>query len=153
MKPRVPPPVVMLLAATLMWALDRWLPLARWIAPPWKWLGLIPAALGVVLAAAAIVRFRSAQTTVNPMDPGKASQLVTGGVFRFSRNPMYLGLTLLLTGWAIWLGSAGPWLIPPLFVVMITWVQIIPEEQALDRLFGSRYLAYRSSVSRWISFG
>jgi protein-S-isoprenylcysteine O-methyltransferase Ste14 len=84
------------------------------------------------------------------MDPSKATRLVTDGVFRISRNPMYLGLLLLLIGWALWLGSASVWLIPPLFVITITVVQIIPEERALGQLFGAQYLAYRASVARWI---
>ena len=74
------------------------------------------------------------------------------GVFRFSRNPMYLGLLLLLIGWAVWLGSASPWLVPPLFVIILTFVQIIPEEQALSRNFGEQYVSYRESVARWIGF-
>lgn len=95
---------------------------------------------------AAFVRFRQAQTTVNPMEPEKATSLVTDGVFRISRNPMYLGLLLLLTGWALWLGTASPWFVPPLFVIAISVAQIVPEE-----LFGERYRAYRQSVARWIS--
>lgn len=150
MKPRIPPPILMLVAAALMWALCRWLPVAHWIDRPWNRLGVIPAAIGVAIAVAAIRRFHKASTTVNPMDPGKASQLVTDGVFRMSRNPMYLGLTLLLIGWAIWLQSASPWVIPLLFVILITRVQIIPEERALEHLFGPQYLAYRRSVARWI---
>jgi protein-S-isoprenylcysteine O-methyltransferase Ste14 len=147
---RVPPPILALLAAALMWTLDRWLPLAHWIQPPWNRVGALPAAIGFVIAIAAAARFRQAHTTVNPMDPSKATQLVTGGVFRFSRNPMYVGLALLLIGWAFWLNSASPWLIPPLFVIAITRFQIIPEEDALERLFGAQYAAYRQSVARWI---
>ena len=101
---------------------------------------------------AAIVHFGKAGTTPNPLDPSKASHLVTEGIFRVSRNPMYLGLLLLLIGWAVWLGSASPWLVPPLFVVVITLVQIIPEEQALSRNFGEQYALYRRSVARWIGW-
>lgn len=140
----------MLVAAALMWALHRSLPLARWIAPPWNRLGSVPALVGLAIAAAAIGRFHRAQTTTDPMDPGKASHLVTDGVFRMSRNPMYLGLTLLLTGWAVWLGSASPWLVPPLFAIVITVVQIVPEERALAQRFGDSYLAYQRRVARWI---
>jgi protein-S-isoprenylcysteine O-methyltransferase Ste14 len=75
---------------------------------------------------------------------------VTDGVFRISRNPMYLGFVLLIIGWAIWLHGASPSVIPPLFVLVITRVQIIPEERALERLFGAQYVAYRCSVARWI---
>jgi protein-S-isoprenylcysteine O-methyltransferase Ste14 len=150
MRPRIPPPIVMLLAAILMWGLDRWMPLGHWIVPPWKQLGALAGAVGVAVAVAAFARFRQAGTTVNPMDPSKASHLVTDSVFCVSRNPMYLGLLLLLIGWAVWLGSASPWLIPPLFVIAITVVQIIPEEKALAQLFGEQYLSYRRSVARWI---
>jgi protein-S-isoprenylcysteine O-methyltransferase Ste14 len=150
MQPRIPPPIVMLLAATLMWVLHHWIPLSHWIATPWNRLGALPGAVGVAIAVAAFVRFRQAGTTVSPTDPGKTSRLVTDGVFCVSRNPMYLGLVLLLIGWAIWLGSASPWLIPPLFVIVISVVQIIPEEHALGQLFGEQYLSYRRSVARWI---
>jgi len=140
----------MVLAATLMWGVDRWVPLTRWINSPWNRFGGLVAAVGVAIAVAALARFRDAGTTVDPMNPSKASQLVTGGVFRISRNPMYLGLTLLLVGWAIWLGNASPWLIPPLFVTLITAVQIIPEERALRQRFGEQYVSYQRSVARWI---
>jgi protein-S-isoprenylcysteine O-methyltransferase Ste14 len=110
------------------------------------------AAVGIAVDVAAFMRFRKAGTTVNPLDPSKASRLVTDGVFRVSRNPMYLGLVLLLIGWAVWLGSVSPWLVPPLFVIVLTVVQIIPEEQALSRRFGEEYLSYRQSVARWIGW-
>lgn len=96
------------------------------------------------------MRFRKVGTTVHPLEPNKATYLVTDGVFRFSRNPMYLGLLLLLIGWAVWLGSASPWLVPPLFVIVLTLVQIIPEERALHQRFGEEYVSYQRSVSRWI---
>ena len=140
----------MLLAAACMWSLHRWLPLGHWLDAPWTRLGAVPGTVGIAIIVAALGRFYQADTTVNPMDPGGATQLVTSGVFRISRNPMYLGLLLLLIGWGLWLGSASAWLIPPLFVITITSVQIIPEEQALARLFGAQYLAYRHSVARWI---
>jgi protein-S-isoprenylcysteine O-methyltransferase Ste14 len=140
----------MLAAAACMGALHRWLPLGHWIAAPWSRLGAFPGAVAIAIVVAALRSFQRARTTVNPMDPSKATQLVTDGVFRISRNPMYLGLLLLLTGWALWLGSASVWLVPPLFAITITLLQIIPEERALGRLFGAQYLAYRDSVARWI---
>jgi protein-S-isoprenylcysteine O-methyltransferase Ste14 len=140
----------MLLAAALMWVLHRWMPLAQLIIKPWNDFGGLPAAVGLGIAVAAVWSFRRAQTTLNPMEPKKASNLVTTGVFRISRNPMYLALVLLLIGWAFWLGTASPWLVPPLFVVVISVAQIIPEEQALEELFGGAYHAYRQSVARWL---
>ena len=150
MRPRIPPPILTVLVALLMWALDRWMPLAQWIDPPLNRLGGLVAAFGAAIAVAAFARFRKVGTTVSPLEPSKASYLVTDGVFRVSRNPMYLGLLLLLIGWAIWLGSASPWLVPPLFVIVLTVVQIIPEERALLQRFGEQYVSYQRSVARWI---
>ena len=150
MPPRIPPPILMLFAAGLMWALDHWMPLGQWMSAQWNRLGGLVAAVGIAIAVAAFARFRQIGTTVNPVDPSKASRLVTDGVFRVSRNPMYLGLLLLLIGWAVWLGSISPLVVPPLFVFAITVVQIIPEERALNRNFGEEYVSYRRSVARWI---
>lgn len=150
MKARIPPPLVMLSAALLMWALHRFMPLGELLASPWNRLGWIPVALGIGIAMTAFKGFQRAQTTVNPRAPESASHLVTDGVFRISRNPMYLGLTLLLTGWALLLGTASPWILPPLFVIFISYWQIIPEEQALEKIFGEPYRAYRQRVARWI---
>jgi protein-S-isoprenylcysteine O-methyltransferase Ste14 len=150
MKPRVPPPVVALVAAVVMWLLHRRLPMARWIEPPWSWLGIVPAAVGVGLDVHAFRHFRHVGTTVNPMQPQQATRLVTDGIFGLSRNPMYFGLLLILIGWAMWLGTASEWLVPPLFMLGITYAQIVPEERALGELFGAQYLAYRRDVTRWI---
>ena len=133
-----------------MWVLHRWLPLQHWVDRPWNRLGVLPAAVGIAIAVAAISRFNRARTTVDPMDPSKASHLVTSGIFRFTRNPIYVGMLLLLIGWAVGLGTASPWLVPPIFVLVMTLAQIIPEERALEALFGDHYLAYRGRVPRWI---
>ena len=140
----------MLLAAALMWVLHRWLPLRQLIATPWTYVALVPAVIGRVVSVAAGNRFRQARTTFDPFNPREASSLVTDGVFQFSRNPMYLGMVLLLIAWALWLGTASPWLVPPLFAIIISVALIVPEEQALEGLFGETYLAYRHRVRRWI---
>jgi protein-S-isoprenylcysteine O-methyltransferase Ste14 len=147
---RIPPPILALIAGLLMAALNRWLPLARCIHFPWTRLCMFPYALSVVVVATAFTSFRLARTTVNPFNPSKATHLVTGGVFSISRNPMYLGLLLVLIGWAVRLGTASPWLVLPLFWTVITYGQIVPEEQALTQLFGQRYCAYRREVGRWL---
>jgi protein-S-isoprenylcysteine O-methyltransferase Ste14 len=149
-KLRVPPPLIALVAAVLMCALHRWMPGAHIIPPPWNRFGALAAGVGIGIDLTAIRCFRQARTTVNPMDPSRASRLVTGGIFSISRNPMYLGLFLLLIGWALWLGTASAWLVPPLFLVVTTYAQIVPEERALTRLFGAQYVAYRRDVARWL---
>lgn len=149
-RPHIPPPLVMLLSATLMWALHLWLPLGQLITTPWNYFAALPVVIGRVITVAAGRRFRQARTTFDPSKPREASCLVTGGVFRVSRNPMYLGLLLLLVGWALWLGTVSPWLVLPLFVIIISVAYIVPEEHALEERFGETYFAYRHSVGRWI---
>jgi protein-S-isoprenylcysteine O-methyltransferase Ste14 len=140
----------MLTAALVMWALDRFVPLVHWITPPWNRLAAVFGVAGVAISAAAVARFLQRKTTLNPAVPAKTSILVTEGVFRISRNPMYLGLVLLLIGWALWLGSVTPWLVVPLFGIGVTVAQIVPEERALAERFGESYVAYRRRVARWI---
>lgn len=149
---RIPPPIVALMAAVLMWVANRWSPMAHWVTSPWNWLGVLAGGLGIAINLTAFARFRRAGTTLNPLDPSKATQLVTDGIFSISRNPMYLGLLLLLVGWAIWLGSASVWFVPLLFWAVITFGQIIPEERALTELFGAQYLAYKRDVARWVGW-
>ena len=108
------------------------------------------AAVGAVIAVLGIVAFRRAKTSVNPLHPEKMSALVSGGVYRFTRNPMYLGLLLTLVGWAIGLGDFIPWLLLPGFIVYINRFQIGPEERALAAMFGAEFVLYRTRVRRWV---
>ena len=107
-------------------------------------------ALGGALAFAGVVAFRSKRTTVNPLTPSASSSLVSGGVYRVSRNPMYLGFLLALAGWAVYLSNAGAVLLLPAFVVYMTQYQIRPEERILLAKFGSEFAQYMSRVRRWI---
>ena len=147
---RVPPPLAMLVAAALMWLLHRFVPLLELIDLPWSYLAVVPAIAGRVISVAAGRRFRQAQTTFDPDKPWTTSTLVTDGVYRISRNPMYLGLLLLLIAWAIWLGTLSPWLVVPLFATIISITRITPEERSLEQVFGAAYVEYRRSVRRWL---
>lgn len=149
-KPIVPPPVWALLFGVLMWQLHRRVPLASLLAPPATWLGALVAVGGLAIDVACIRRFARAKTTPHPMALKKASALVTEGMYRWTRNPMYVGLLLVLCGWALWLGTLSPWLGPPLFVVVITLVQVRLEEAALRKIFGQAYEDYCARVPRWI---
>jgi len=106
--------------------------------------------VGMVFSAAGIVAFRRARTTVDPTRPEAASSLVRSGIYRVSRNPMYLGLSLVLVAWAVFLAS--PWTLcgPAVFIFYMSRFQIAPEERALSRLFGSEYAWYQASVRRWL---
>jgi protein-S-isoprenylcysteine O-methyltransferase Ste14 len=107
-------------------------------------------AAGVAFALAGILAFRRANTTVNPAKPEAASTFVASGVYRVSRNPMYVGLLLVLTGWAFFLCHALTFLFLPVFVAYMNRFQIAPEERALSARFGSEYATYTRSVRRWI---
>ena len=95
-------------------------------------------------------RFKSADTTVNPMRPSETKTLVTKGLYRFSRNPMYFGMLLLLVGWAILLFTLTSWLGIPLFIWYMNQFQIKPEEAILQKTFGEGYQKYMAQVRRWI---
>nr|WP_255612533.1 isoprenylcysteine carboxylmethyltransferase family protein [Alcanivorax sp. 1008] len=106
--------------------------------------------MGAGVSLAGVVSFRRARTTVNPLKPEKTSSLVCSGIYRVTRNPMYLGFLLVLIGWAVMLGSAFAVLGPVLFVVYISRFQILPEERVLQNLFGDEFTAYQARVRRWL---
>lgn len=147
---KIPPLLVASLAGALAYGLHRLRPV------PFDFPGR-PVTVTLLFAAAFLVvalavhRFRSTRTTVDPMHPERASSLVTGGVYRFSRNPMYLGFALALIAWGLHLSdllgvAAGP----ALFVLWADRLQIVPEEKALEARFGEAWREYRSRVRRWI---
>ena len=106
--------------------------------------------LSAVIALIAFACMWRARTTINPLDPGKASNLVTNGIYRLSRNPLYLSLLLLLVAYAIRLDSIAVWVGPCVFVAYVTRFQIVPEERVLTEKFGEAYAAYKDRTRRWI---
>jgi protein-S-isoprenylcysteine O-methyltransferase Ste14 len=106
--------------------------------------------LSAVIALLAFVSFGLARTTINPLEPSRASTLLTGGIFRITRNPLCLSLLLLLIAYAVRLGSWAECLGPAFFAAYITRFQIIPEEKVLATKFGAAFLAYMSRTRRWI---
>jgi protein-S-isoprenylcysteine O-methyltransferase Ste14 len=151
---RIPPPVIDIACAVLMWALTAALPRARLWPRGGGWLGWAAAIAlvltGALIALAGVREFARARTTVNPLAPARASSLVTSGVFSYTRNPMYLGMLLALVGWAVWLGNAAAWLGLPLFVAVLDALQIRPEERALRARFGTQFDDYAARVRRWL---
>lgn len=106
--------------------------------------------IGLFFGLSGVGLFRRFKTTVNPVSPEQATTLVTSGIYRYSRNPMYLGLLFCLLAWICYLGSLVALIVAPLFVIYMNLFQIIPEEQVLTRLFGEQYTAYCASVRRWL---
>lgn len=147
---RIPPPLVGLIAAAAMWGIDG---IAAPLRMPFP--GHVALALAIGVAALAVdvagmLAFFRARTTVNPLQPGKASALVTGGIFRWTRNPMYLGMATLLVAWAVVLANPLSIVVIPFFVAYLNRFQIGPEERALERRFGAEFRAYRDRVRRWL---
>ncbi|MGL4324794.1 MAG: methyltransferase family protein [Beijerinckiaceae bacterium] len=113
-------------------------------------LAVIIALTGLAIEAAALWRFVVARTTVHPMRPARSSALVTSGLYRFSRNPMYVGQALLLAAFTLWLGHWAGMVAVPAFVAYITRFQIMPEERVLAAKFPQEFAAYRAQVRRWL---
>ncbi len=105
---------------------------------------------GALILGASVVQFRLRRTTVNPLKPETATSLVTNGVYRLSRNPMYVGFAALLTGWSLALASPYALVLALCFVVYINRLQIPPEEAAMMALFGDQFSDYKTQVRRWL---
>jgi protein-S-isoprenylcysteine O-methyltransferase Ste14 len=106
--------------------------------------------IGCASCVAGVVSFKLAKTTVNPSKPEQASKLVTSGIYRISRNPMYLGFAFILAGWGVWLSSVWAMLGVIGFIGYLTLFQIMPEERALTKLFGDEFTIYKARVRRWL---
>jgi protein-S-isoprenylcysteine O-methyltransferase Ste14 len=147
---RVPPPVVAALAGVLMWLAARALPALDIQVPARGTLAAAFGLIGLAIAAVAFFQFRRVGTTPNPRKPHESTTLVVAGMYRWSRNPMYLGDVLILAAWALWLANAAPFVFLPLFVAYINRYQIAPEERVLESRYGCAYTEYRRAVRRWL---
>ena len=151
---KIPPPVIDLAIGVLMWVLARAVPSAQlWPVEPLSiatLAGLCVAFAGGLVALAGALEFNRARTTVNPLSPHRASALVTTGIYRFTRNPMYLGMLLVLVGWGVYLGNAAAWLALPLFVWLLNNLQVKSEERILRERFREEYERYAERVGRWV---
>lgn len=148
---RIPPPLVAILFGLLVWLAARQLPGALQLAIEWRiGLALLVLLAGITICLAGVLSFRHARTTVNPLKPETASALVRSGIYRYTRNPMYLGFAIVLLAWSIYL-AWPPALLGVLgFVLYMNLFQIGPEERALAGLFGSDFTQYCSQVRRWL---
>jgi protein-S-isoprenylcysteine O-methyltransferase Ste14 len=147
---RIPPPIVAFAFALGMAACAYLLPVASLDFPGRQLAAGVLLALGLTVILATVLQFVRARTTVNPLDPEAATSLVTDGLFRFTRNPMYLGMALILAAGALWLANGVGALLPAGFVAYISRFQIAPEERALRVHFGEAFEAYAKRVRRWL---
>jgi len=147
-RPPAVPPAYFFLAIIAMLLLSWKWPVAQVVTFPWRWIGVGVIAASILFSSSAIVSLRRHKTTVRPGT--ESSFLVTSGPFRLSRNPVYLGMALTLLGLAITLGTLTPWMVIPLFVVIIATAVIPLEERMLHDRFGATFDTYRQRVRSWI---
>jgi len=146
---KVPPLALVFLFGALMWLVSAYSVFA--IALPWRSaFALLFCTVGFAIVLAGVLAFRRAKTTVNPMAPETTTTMVISGLYRFTRNPMYLGFLFVLAGWAIYLSNVLAFALLPLFVWYMNRFQIVPEERALGAKFSQAFTAYKCSVRRWL---
>ena len=147
---RIPPPAVAALVAAMMWGISSVTPALGLPGMTRMIVAIALAAIGFGIDVAGVISFWRARTTVNPMKPDASSSLVTGGIYKISRNPMDLGALCMLVAWAVYLSSVWAMIGPAAFVLYINRFQIAPEERVLEEKFGASFAAYRSAVPRWL---
>ena len=148
---RIPPPLVGFIIAAAMWIIASRLPPLLPLPPSLRLpTAIILALAGVAIGVSGVVSFRRAQTTVNPLKPETSTSLVSTGIYKFTRNPMYLGMLAVLLAWAAYLPTVLALIGPAAFSLYITRFQIVPEEKVLHSLFGAAFVAYRQKVRRWL---
>ena len=147
---KLPPPIAGLAVAAMMWSVAQLVPGAGFGLPAHRTIALLFALAGAFIDLAGLASFRRARTTINPLRPQASSALVTSGIYRYTRNPMYLGMLAMLLGWGFWLSNALAIATSALFLVWMNRFQIAPEERVLSGLFGQAFTDYEKRVRRWL---
>lgn len=147
---KIPPPVVGALVAAAMWGISALGP--QFSIPPWPRYAVVAVLVvaGIAFDLLGLLAFRASRTTINPLKPERSSALVIRGVYRVTRNPMYVGIAFLLLAWAVYLSALAPFAGIVVFVLYITRFQIQPEERVLKGIFGEQYASYAARVRRWL---
>ena len=147
---KVPPLAVGALLAALIWLVSRLVPGFYFVFPGREFFALTLAIGGAMTIVLGVASFRRAKTTINPMKPESSSSLVISGIYKLSRNPMYLGFLLVLVGWTVFFSNALAFVFVPVFIFYMNRFQIDPEERALAGKFGQEFVDYKSRVRRWL---
>ena len=150
MRLKIPPAVQLFISAILMWIISIYADNFRFIFKYNNELALFCLIIGGTIIVFGIAAFRKAETTVTPLHPDKASSLVAMGIYQYTRNPMYFGLLLILFSIGLYLQNLASMFVLPIYIWFISKYQIIPEEEALHKLFGQDYINYQDRVRRWI---
>ena len=147
---KVPPVAQVIITAAAMYGVSKMVPALTFSLNGSTALAVALGLMGLSLGIMGVTQFRIAQTTPNPQALEKVSSLVTSGVYQYSRNPMYVGLVLILLGWAFYLSHFLAFVLLPIFILYMTRFQIQPEEQMMAQKFGKTYQDYLNKVRRWI---
>ena len=148
MNNRIPPPIVTIICGITIYYSKSFF--NQFFSYSNNIISLFLLILGLLVFLSAVKSFRIQKTTVNPLEPKQASSLVTSGVFKFSRNPMYLGMLIILLSLSCKFNLIGGIIISLFFYIFITKFQIIPEEAAMNELFGNEFINYSKKTRRWI---
>lgn len=145
---KIPPPIIGMITAFIMWLLSLYV--WRLESTLLSNIGIAVIVLGVSLDVIAITGFGVKKTTINPLNPNNTHVIVDTGIYKLSRNPMYLGMAVSLLGWCFFLKSPMSIFALPIFILYLNRFQIVPEEKILAEKFGANYTAYKNSVRRWL---
>jgi protein-S-isoprenylcysteine O-methyltransferase Ste14 len=147
---KIPPLVIVAILTIAMWGISMVTPLLVISTLYHVYAVIALALLGGMFTIAGVISFRQAKTTINPMKPESTSSLVSAGIYKVTRNPMYVGMLFLLMAWAAFLSSPGALISPLAFFLYIDRFQIAPEEIVLLGIFGNEYSDYQTRVHRWL---
>ena len=147
---KVPPVAQVIITAAAMYGVSKMVPALTFSLNGSTALAVALGVMGLSLGIMGVTQFRIAQTTPNPQALEQVSSLVTSGVYQYSRNPMYVGLVLILLGWAFYFSHFLAFVLLPIFILYMTRFQIQPEERMMAQKFGKIYQDYLNKVRRWI---
>jgi len=148
LKTKIPPPVIACLFIVLLYISSFFMSEFQLEGQSYLAFFIFIISLGLIISAS--LEFKRFKTTVNPLNPETASHLVVGGIYKHTRNPMYIALSAVILAFGIYYGTWLVVILLPLFIVCINYLQIFPEEAAMKKLFGEEYITYCNSVRRWL---
>lgn len=147
---KVPPVIIVAVTVFLMWVIEKYLSVEFLAFNTPKWIIVLTSILGIACIVLGVIQFSVKKTTVNPHKPEDSTSLVSSGIYSISRNPMYLGMLILLVFYGLYLGDGLVFLMLPVFIWYMNSFQIKPEEEMMIELFGDEYKDYQKKVRRWI---
>ena len=150
MKVIIPPAIQGPIILGLSWFAAKRFPELVISIPSAVIIAIVLSIVGLLIIAVSIIGFNRRETTMNPLTPNATRTLVTGGLYKFSRNPMYVGVLLILLAWPTFLENIAAFAPVPLYIIFMTIFQIKPEERVLEEKFGQEYIDYKKRVRRWI---